>query len=384
MVKNNSDAIGIYIHIPFCLHKCDYCDFYSLPLNEPDMLATYTRSLIAELQQRAEGIYPPVTTVYLGGGTPSLLSAKQVGKIIAAIYTNYQTCGDIEISMEANPATVKLQDLRELRAAGINRLSVGVQSFADAELKLLGRVHGGRQAMETLDAVRRAGFDNYNLDLIYGIPEQTLDAWQKNLNLSLKFEPQHISTYLLQLDECTPMAGRVREGLIKMLDDELEADMYYTSLDHMQKHGYDHYEISNFARSGYQCRHNLLYWQGREYLGIGSGAVSYLNRQRTLNQPDLSRYMEDIIADRPPSRDILECMDLRQLVADAIIVGLRLTAGISREDILHRFNCDILVEYRDIIEKLTIQGLLEIKNDRMYLAKRAYFLSNQVLKQFVA
>jgi len=384
MAKNNSEAIGIYIHIPFCLHKCDYCDFYSLPLNEPDLLENYARSVMAELQQRAAEICRPVATVYLGGGTPSLLSASQAENILAAIFANYQTCNDMEISMEANPATVTLRGLQELRAAGINRLSVGVQSFTDADLKLLGRVHGGREAMETLDDVRRAGFDNYNLDLIYGIPEQTLAAWQENLNLAMRFDPQHISAYLLQLDESAPMAARVRNGMIKMLDDELEADMYYTTLDYLQEHGYEHYEISNFARPGYQCRHNLLYWQGREYLGIGSGAVSYLNMQRTLNRPDLSRYMEAMMADRPPSKEILECMNRRQQMADAIMVGLRLTGGIGREDFMHRFDCDILVEYRDIIENLKAQGMLEMKNGRIYLAKRAYFLSNQVLRQFVA
>jgi oxygen-independent coproporphyrinogen-3 oxidase len=286
--------------------------------------------------------------------------------------------------MEVNPATVNLQDLKGLRAAGINRLSVGVQSFDDIELKTLGRMHGGYEAQATLRDVVKAGFNNFNIDLIYGLPDQTLSSWQENLSLAMKFNPQHISSYLLQLDESTPMARQVKAGIINLLDDELESQLYYATLDLLAEQGYHHYEISNFARPGYECRHNLLYWQAQEYLGIGCGAVSFINRQRNLNQADVNHYIEAMLADRPLQIEILETMTPRQLVADAIILGLRLTGGIKREEFRDRFGIDIMEEYRDVIKTCQVQGLLEIENDRIYLAQRAYFLSNQVFNQFMA
>ncbi|MDD3364655.1 MAG: radical SAM family heme chaperone HemW [Syntrophomonas sp.] len=383
-MTNSSVPMGIYIHIPFCLHKCEYCDFYSLPITDPVILENYTRSVISELQRRALSLSSPFASIYLGGGTPSLLLPQQVERIVDSVFANYQPCSDLEISMEVNPATVNLQDLKGLRAAGINRLSVGVQSFADIELKTLGRMHGGYEAQATLRDVVKAGFNNFNIDLIYGLPGQTLSGWQENLSLAMKFNPQHISAYLLQLDESTPMARKVKSGTINLLDDELESELYYTTLNFLAEQGYCHYEISNFARPGYECRHNLLYWQAREYLGIGCGAVSFMNRQRIINQANLNHYIEDMLADRAPHIEILETMTPRQLAADAIILGLRLTGGIKREEFWERFGIDIMEEYRDVIKTCQVQGLLEIENDRIYLVKRAYFLSNQVFNQFMA
>jgi len=383
-VTNSSAPMGIYIHIPFCLHKCDYCDFYSLPIVDPVILENYTRSVIKELKRQAASISSPCGSIYLGGGTPSLLLPQQVERIVNSVFDNYQACSELEISMEVNPATVNLEDLKGLRGAGVNRLSVGVQSFADIELKTLGRMHGGYEAEATLRDVVKAGFNNFNIDLIYGLPGQTQSSWLENLSLAMKFNPQHISSYLLQLDESTPMARKVKAGIINLLDDELESKLYYTTLDFLAEQGYYHYEISNFARPGYECRHNLLYWQAQEYLGIGCGAVSFINRQRNLNQADVNHYIEVMLTDRPLQIEILETMTPRQLVADAIILGLRLTGGIKREEFRDRFGIDIMEEYRDVINTCQVQGLLEIENDRIYLAKRAYFLSNQVFNQFMA
>lgn len=383
-MTNSSAPMGIYIHIPFCLHKCDYCDFYSLPIVDPVILENYTRSVIKELKRQAASISSPCGSIYLGGGTPSLLLPQQVERIVNSVFDNYQAGSELEISMEVNPATVNLEDLKGLRGAGVNRLSVGVQSFADIELKTLGRMHGGYEAEATLRDVVKAGFNNFNIDLIYGLPGQTQSSWLENLSLAMKFNPQHISSYLLQLDESTPMARKVKAGIINLLDDELESKLYYTTLDFLAEQGYYHYEISNFARPGYECRHNLLYWQAQEYLGIGCGAVSFINRQRNLNQADVNHYIADMLADLPLQIEILETMTPRQLVADAIILGLRLTGGIKREEFRDRFGIDIMEEYRDVIKTCQVQGLLEIENDRIYLAKRAYFLSNQVFIQFMA
>lgn len=382
-MTNNAESMGIYIHIPFCLHKCNYCDFYSRAVNDPDLMERYTRSVINELRLRRNEISRSFSTIYLGGGTPSLLKPVQIEKILAAVFAYYQARDEAEISMEINPATVNLQDLKDLRSAGVNRISIGVQSFSDTELKILGRMHSGRDAATVLNDVTQAGFDNFNLDLIYGLPGQTMSAWRDNLKLAVDFNPQHISAYLLQLDPATPLARDIEAGVFNCLDDEEEARLYYFTLDYLQDYGYQHYEISNFARPDRECRHNLLYWQSRPYLGIGSGAVSFNGGQRILNQPPLDRYVEDLLDYRRPPAKILEDMDSRQKINDAVIMGLRLCSGISREDFLYRFGIDILREYQDIINACQNRGLLELKNDRISLTKNAYFLSNQVLCQFI-
>jgi len=353
-------------------------------LLDPIILEQYTLSIISELKLRKAENYGPFASIYLGGGTPSLLRPTQVERILESVFANYRPYGEPEISMEVNPATVNLQDLKDLRSIGINRLSIGVQSFSDAELKTLGRIHSGPEASEILGDVKKAGFDNFNIDLIYGLPCQTLSGWQENLRLAVDFNPQHISAYLLQLDESTPLARRINEGTISLLDDELEASMYYATLDYLKGQGYSHYEISNFARPNYECCHNKIYWQCREYLGIGAGAVSFNGTQRILNKPPVETYIEELLADRPASIEILEDMDYRHKVADAIIMGLRLAKGINREEFCHRFGIDILEDYHDVIQACRMQGLLEIKNDYIYLTKKAYFLSNQVLSKFIA
>ncbi len=375
--------MGIYIHIPFCLHKCDYCDFYSVPVTNLSLLEDYTCSVINELKLRKNKIDCPFTTIYLGGGTPSLLSPVQIESILATVFAHYRSQGEPEISMETNPATVNLKKLQDLRAAGINRMSIGVQSFSDQDLKTLGRIHNGREAAAVLSDVSKAGFDNFNIDLIYGLPGQTLSAWRENLSQAMNFNPLHVSAYLLQLDQSTPLARKIEMGILSMLDDDLEAILYYFTLDYLQGQGYQHYEISNFAKPNQECRHNLLYWQGRRYLGIGSGAVSFDGQQRSLNQPSVDGYIEALLDQRLPSTEILENMDPGQRQIDAIIMGLRLTEGISRNDFQQRFGIDIFKDYQDIISNCQNQGLLERGNDRIYLTKRAYFLSNQVLSQFI-
>ncbi len=383
-MTNSSEPIGIYIHVPFCLHKCDYCDFYSLPLQDPDLLENYTRSVIVELQSRASSISCPVASVFLGGGTPSLLLPRQVDRIIDTVLAAYQVGSAPELSMEVNPATVSLKDLQGLRAAGINRLSVGVQSFADSELRTLGRLHSGGEAAAALRDVIKAGFTNINIDLMYGLPGHSLSAWLTTLSAAMKFNPQHISTYLLQLDESTPMGQKVKRGVVNLLDDELESKLYYTTVDFLIQQGYHHYEISNFARPGYECRHNLIYWQAQEYLGIGSGAVSFIDSQRVLNQAKVYHYIESMLSDRPAQVEILETMTPRQQVADAIILGLRLTGGINRGDFLKRFGIDIMEDYQIPIQTCQAEGLLEIGDDKICLTPNAYFLSNQVFRQFIA
>lgn len=374
--------MGIYIHIPFCLQKCDYCDFYSLPLTQPDLLEDYTRSIIRELDMRKNETGRPFVSIYLGGGTPSLLQPEQVEQILSAIFAAYPSQGEIEISMEMNPATATLQKLKEFKAAGVNRMSVGVQSFSDQELKLLGRIHDRAEAEDALRYVHQAGFDSFSLDLIYGLPGQTRSDWGRNLSRAVEFDPQHISGYLLQLEPTTPMARKIEKGMMSLLDDETEAGLYYNMIDYLKKQGYRHYEISNFARPGCECRHNLLYWRSRPYLGIGCGAVSFNDKERYINQPPVENYISALLNNRRPPVTMLESMDSEERLIDAMIMGLRLTEGINCTDFQHRWGIDILKKYHDIISDCQTRGLLEQENGCIYLTKRGYFLSNQVLSEF--
>ena len=383
-VINKELAAGIYIHIPFCLRKCSYCDFYSIPVPEKDLLESYTNGLIQELKTQAP-IWRDrkIGTIYLGGGTPSLLAPTQIGRILAEVFGSYDMLSEPEISMEANPATLSLQALKELKQAGINRLSLGVQSFQDDELQLLGRIHGVQEIWDTVNSLEKAGFTNYNIDLIYGIPGQSLQAWINNLGMAVKCHPQHISAYLLQLDPSTPMARKIKSGTLPAADEDLEASMYYSSIDYLHSEGYQHYEISNFSQPDYACRHNLIYWQAFEYLGLGAGAVSYRDGQRIINQADFKAYLDDIDRGSGCAVEILETMSPREKFLDAIILGLRLTAGIRPKELWQRFGIDFNQEYHAIIKKLESQGLLKVEADRIALSRAGYFLSNQVLCQFV-
>ncbi len=381
---NKELTAGIYIHIPFCLRKCSYCDFYSVPVPEKDLLESYTDHLILELQAKASDWQDRnFSTIYLGGGTPSLIAPAQIDRIIASIFGSYNMLSEPEISMEANPATLSIQALKELKQAGINRLSLGVQSFQDDELQLLGRIHGAQEVWETVAGLERAGFTNYNIDLIYGIPGQSLQSWMNNLGMAVKCHPQHISTYLLQLDPATPLAKKIKQGALPEADEDLEASMYYSSIDYLQSEGYQHYEISNFSQPNYACRHNLIYWQAHEYLGLGAGAVSYRDDQRILNQADFKAYLNAIDGSQGCAVEVLETMSPREKFLDAIILGLRLTAGIRPEELLQRFGIDFSREYHATIEKLARQGLLNVEEGRIALSRKGYFLSNQVLYHFV-
>lgn len=375
---------GIYIHIPFCRRKCSYCDFYSLPQPQPAAMDRYIRSLIKEIEVRASQWQEyQFSTIYLGGGTPSLLEPAHIQKLLKAIFCHYNLTPDPEISMEANPATVSRQSLQELQIAGINRLSLGVQSFRDNELKLLGRIHGTREVEDTIMALDNAGIKNFNLDLIYGIPGQTLQDWIYNLRMAEKCHPQHISAYLLQLDPSTPLARRIDSGELSAGDEDLEAVMYYSTIDYLSSKGYQHYEISNYASAGFECRHNLIYWQAHEYLGLGAGAVSYQNGKRTMNKTDLNAYLNRTAADDSWATEILEVMTGREKLLDAVILGLRMTSGIKPSELLQRFGIDFSREYHAIIEKLEQDGLLITEQDRIRLSRKGYFLSNQVFRCFI-
>lgn len=375
---------GLYIHIPFCIKKCSYCDFFSLPAVSPQHTSRYIDGVQQEIWLRAKYLEDTVIkTVYLGGGTPSLLTPSQISSLLDCINNSFTLDKDAEICMEANPATLDFEKIQAITRAGVNRLSLGIQSFDDSELRVLGRSHTAGEALNTIMLLRDAGFENYNLDLIYGIPGQTISSWEQTLNKALKTQPRHLSIYLLQLDEKTPLACKIKTGEVQLLDEEDELLMYNIGINLITEAGLQQYEISNFARPGYESRHNLIYWNAMEYIGIGAGAVSFINGKRYMNRADLQLYLAAAENGKQCMVEELECMDEKALIVDAIILGLRLCQGIDLHDFELRFGIKLLKEYKDIINTFIDENLLMIEDGRLKITKKAYFVSNQVLCGFI-
>jgi len=376
--------VGLYIHIPFCLKKCNYCDFFSVPLPSKEWLDRYTIALLEEIRQRAFYLQRvQIKTIYIGGGTPSLLTGKQLESIIRTIHSEFAVKDQVEVSIEANPATVDDRKIKEIIDAGINRLSLGVQSFFDEDLRLLSRIHNSLDVMQTVEKLHTQGLENFNIDLIFGIPGQNIDRWRKTLQLAVDCNPKHISTYLLQLDASTPLAQEIEQGTLELLDEDTEWHMYNEAIEYLQDSGFEHYEISNFCRPGFECKHNLVYWQAEEYVGIGTGAVSFINARRYINKEDVKQYLNRLQKGNSCIVEELEHMNSSSLLIDAIILGLRLCRGISVKEFKQRFGINIEDKYSKIISDYISKGLLKLEDEYLKLTKRGYFLSNEVFCQFI-
>jgi oxygen-independent coproporphyrinogen-3 oxidase len=367
---------GIYLHIPFCLAKCAYCDFASQPLADPARLPTYLQALSAELEARVSG---PVDTVYFGGGTPSLCAPGQIAGLLRTLAGRAQMALDAEVTLEANPATADLARWSGFRAAGVNRISLGVQSTQDPFLRLLGRKHTAQQAEEQMRLAKKAGFSNLSCDLIFGLPGQTLAQFQADLQTLLSWEPAHVSLYGLTLEPGTLLAHRVQQGELPAPDEDAAADMYESAREILPASGWLQYELSNFALPGRECRHNLKYWTDQEYLGLGASAHSYIRGVRSWNPTEPEAYVQ---ARRQASfaPESSEKLKERRKIAEDMIIGLRLTAGIEKER-LRRCHGDgwkelFISPIRDMLQA----GLLAETTDRLFLTARGMLLSNVVFR----
>jgi len=298
-----SPNIGLYVHIPFCTAKCGYCDFNSYA-NHEHMIPSYAGTIVTEASLWRDAVRGrPVETIFFGGGTPSLNPVDQMAQIIDGLRSAVDVLPDAEISLEANPGSLETEYLRGLRGIGFNRLSIGVQSFDDEELVSLDRIHSGDDARAAYAAARDAGFENINLDFIYGLSEQPLAKWQQTLEQAIALAPEHLSLYALTIEEGTPLARDVARGRVVAPDPDVQADHYEWTQQRMARAGYDHYEISNWSQPGRRCLHNLVYWQNREYLGLGAGAHSYLNGVRFSNVLLPNRYTELVEESAPNIHD---------------------------------------------------------------------------------
>jgi oxygen-independent coproporphyrinogen-3 oxidase len=408
-----AEDYGLYLHIPFCLRRCAYCDFFSTQ-GKRRLLPSYANALICEIEMTgAAGERPPVGSVFIGGGTPSLLDSRQVCALLDAIRRAFRLEPEVEITLEANPGMLDHNRLEGYRQAGINRLSLGVQSADEEELRLLGRIHTVAGAEQTYAAARCAGWTNINLDLIYGLPQQTVPVWERTLERILALEPDHLSLYSLTLERGTELARAVRRGALPVPEEDAAADMYELAEEKLAAAGYRHYEISNWARNGqtgaairiaesakdeitkfpkYACRHNLRYWLNQPYLGLGAGAHGCAANRRYANIRSVEKYIERIRTGRirrfpltsAATHSAIRTRDAE--MREMMWLGLRLTeAGVDRDKYRLRFGDDYYGQFRKEIDSSIAAGLLEWAPDRnaLRLTPRGRLLGNRVFQLFV-
>lgn len=380
MIKNNTE-LELYLHIPFCVKKCNYCDFLSAPADRETMEA-YLRALQQELKGRTrEAENYEVTSVFVGGGTPSLLEGESIVELFAALRENYRLREDAEITLEANPGTVDKKKLEAYRRAGINRLSIGLQSGDDDELKALGRIHNYDQFLESYRLARGAGFTNINVDLMSALPGQTVGGYRRSLEKVLELSPlpEHISAYSLILEEGTPFYEQSKKGELALPGEEEDREMYRLTGEYLGKAGYERYEISNYARKGYACRHNIGYWRRKNYLGFGIGAASLMENRRFMNGRDLREYLQAPLN----AREAEEALTIREQMEEMMFLGLRLMQGVSLKQFEDTFGRKLEAVYGEVVERNRRDGLLCLKEGWIFLTERGIDLSNYVMAQFL-
>ena len=379
------DAPGLYLHVPFCSHICPYCDFNTYSGQE-GLIPAYVDALLAEMQLTRDKVDDAgqAPTLFLGGGTPSLLPAGDIQRIIQAARDLYDLQPDAEITSEVNPESVDLEYLTAIRAAGINRLSLGIQSQRRAGLQVLGRGHKSVQAGSAYQAARAAGFDNISLDFIFGWPGQTADDWSADLDTILDWKPEHVSLYSLIVEPSTPMAAAVQRGILTVVDDDSVADFYEMAAERLGSAGWEHYEIANFAReSRYRSRHNQLYWQNGHYHGFGAGAHSHIGTLRGSNVRLPSTYIETVAAGRRPLA-MAETIDKATSMGESMMLGLRLLVdGVSESDFEARHGVSMRATYAGQIERFTAIGMLEWHGERLRLTAQGMLLANDICAEFL-
>lgn len=374
--------IGIYIHIPFCRAKCFYCDFNSFACRD-ELVPAYFDALKKEIALNAEKLRGyTIKTVFIGGGTPSVVDSQYIYDVLNLLNENLNIDQKAEISIETNPGTLTCEKLEIFKNMGINRLSIGLQAWQDRILEMIGRIHTVKEFEENFKLARKVGFDNINVDLIFGVPGQSFEDWCETLKCVTALGPEHLSCYSLKIEEGTVFGNRLESGELVPLDDDIDREMYSYCKDYLYQKGYKHYEISNFAKSGYECRHNLVYWYIEEYIGFGAGAHSFFESTRFNNVCDIEGYIASIMNNKVPSENA-EVIDKKGSMTEFMILGLRLIDGVSIEDFRSRFDEEVYNVYGNEIDKLVERGLLVVKEDTMFLSPLGLDFANQVFMEFV-
>ena len=380
---------GLYIHIPYFLKRCSYCDFISGIYN-PALADSYISALKIEISRLPNK--HPISTLFIGGGTPTTLSTDQLHSLLNTVFQHFSFIENYEATIEANPGTLDIKKLTLLRQAGINRLSIGMQSFNDQELALLGRIHSSEEARRSIEIGREAGFTNIGIDLIYGLPGQTQDSWHYNLKTAVSLRPQHISAYELTFEKDTElslfMKNPANASLISQDCEEEIIDMYYHAIDYLDSKGYAHYEISNFAKNDKECRHNLNYWDRGTCYAAGIGAHSFVDKVRSANISDINKYIQTFSQGNLPFQDPRFITD-EEAFSEALFLGMRKTRGVCIESFAKRYKKNLLTIYVKEIKELTAMGLIEISasecsyESELRLTRRGLVLSNEVFERFI-
>ena len=375
--------LGLYLHIPYCLHKCGYCDFNSHPENQVESVH-YVEALLKELKFYSTTLKSyNVPTVFMGGGTPTILPPSQLKKILDTVRQSFNLTPDCEITIEANPATIKLETLQEIHAAGYNRISIGVQSFDEKELQLLERVHNEEEIHSTVHRARSANFKNLSMDLMFALPDQSTEKWQSHLKQATAKNPDHLSTYNLTIEPATAFFKLHEKGKLCLPHEDIQLEMYKTTIQVLEDAGYSQYEISNFSKPGMESQHNINYWNNGEYLGVGAGASSYLNGERSKNINLPSIYIREIET-KASAVDTRERLEPLQAMGETLMLGLRLLKGVSIDVFENRFQVSFQKVYGKVVESLLNQELITLNENRIALSRKGLFLADSVILKFMA
>ena len=374
------NEIGIYVHIPFCKKKCDYCDFISY-CNKDNLIEKYVEAMKKEIE--SQNIKPEITTIYIGGGTPSYIDSKYIIQIMNKIKEK-NVSPNAEITIEVNPGTVTMEKLEDYRSCGINRISIGLQSTNNTLLKEIGRIHDFKQFLETYKMAKKVGFKNINVDLMLGLPNQRIKDLKESLEQILKLKPKHVSVYSLIVEDGTPIANKIEKGELQLPDEELERNMYWFVKNTLELNGYKHYEISNFAKKGYESKHNLNCWNQKEYIGIGVAAHSYRDITRYSNTENIEEYIRNVNNEEFNKNKIIhEVQKEDDAKKEFMLLGLRKIDGIKISDFKNKFGDNPIYLYRNELKKLIDEKLLIIDNNDIRLSNKGIDLANLVWEEFV-
>ena len=388
-MEKNTRRIGLYIHVPFCLHKCAYCDFCSGVPSDKLQMQAYVDALAADIVHTGKTLEPDnviVDSIYVGGGTPTLLSKKDIIFLVDTIYSSFNVTEDAEFTFEANPATLDRARANTLLDCGVNRLSIGLQSAHNEELAALSRVHTYKEFLSSYKTARKCGFENINIDVMYGIPEQTPESFLETLRIVCDLEPEHISMYGLRIEEGTPFAVHQHELVLPSEDEEYA--MYREGRSYLRDHGYEHYEISNYAREGYESRHNYKYWRTQEYIGIGVAAHSFYNGYRYAKITDTDRYISYICAEESDFASTIvsssiERVDDRALECEYVMLGLRLARGVVKSEYKKRFGVDFDSKYASRIREYAEAGFIIDTEKSCRFSPEGMYVSNRILSDIL-
>ena len=386
-MKRGNKMLGLYVHIPFCVSKCNYCDFNSYKVDK-NSKERYIEDLKKEIniykeeKEKKGNEYEEISSVFIGGGTPSILSSEEIKHIFEIIKVNFKIKENAEITMECNPGTLTKEKLITMKNIGINRLSMGLQAVQDHHLKSIGRIHTYEEFEKNYKEAIEVGFNNINIDLMYALPNQKIEEWKESLRKIVGLNPSHISAYSLILEEGTQLYNMYENKEFEMIDEDTDINMYNYTINYLKENGYNQYEISNYAKEGFDCRHNILYWKCDHYIGLGPGAAGYLNNYRYSNVESLQEYHKKLNKNEKPIENIEE-LSVEDKIQEKIFMGLRMNEGIKFEDFKKQFNIDFKDKYIKQIKELKEKELINESITGVSLTQKGREISNSIFVEFI-